>query len=231
MARITSITNIEIMSMCDNACKYCPSPVLTKSDEFRKEKSMKWDTFKKAVEWVSHFASLGTQRECNLFGIGEPLLHPNIIDMVAYARNSIPERIILHMNTNGNKMTDEIAKKLKQAGITRMTITDHRAESTVKAARALRGANIPFGVSRDAVYKPNNWAGQVEWFEPEYNYPCQWIEEGQVMVYSDGRIATCCIDAFGSGIVGSVDDNLMEIDLRPHELCQKCHQGEAYARN
>ena len=65
----------------------------------------------------------------------------------------------------------------------------------------------------------------MDWFESDVTYPCPWLRRGQVMVYSTGDITTCCIDAFGQGVVGHInDDNVPDIELKPFILCETCHQ-------
>jgi hypothetical protein len=43
------------------------------------------------------------------------------------------------------------------------------------------------------------------------------------MVMSDGAVTRCCIDAFGTGILGTVEDNLALMDVTPFGLCAQCH--------
>jgi hypothetical protein len=181
------------------------------------------EIFQLVLDNIKTLASNGTQKEVNLFGIGEPLLNPNIIKFVEMARNQIPMRIPLHLNTNGNIFNEDIARAIKDAGITHITITDHRAHSTVKSMRICDSVGIQYNVSRDPIMKPNNWAGQVDWFAPDYAYDCQWLRDGQVAVQWDGKISTCCIDSRAQGIVGHISEDLSKMELRPHNLCIKCH--------
>jgi hypothetical protein len=184
---------------------------------------MSMEVFQLVLDNIKRLCVEGTQQEVNLFGIGEPLLHPDIVKLVEMARNQIPMRIPIHLNTNGNVLTEEIAKAIKDAGISHMTITDHKARSTVKAIRIMEKVGMQFNVTRDPIYKPNDWAGQIDWFKPEYTYACQWLGRGQVAVQWDGRISTCCIDSRAQGIVGHISEDISSMELRPHNLCIKCH--------
>lgn len=220
--KIQTINTIETSSICDNQCSYCPAPV---QDNHRQTGFMKMEVFAKAIDWVRYFAQQGTQREVNLFGVGEPTLNGNIVELVSYARECVPARIPLHLNTNGNTMSEALARELKRAGITAIDITAHKPEPTVKTIRIFQKVGIPFKVSFDPVLAPNNWAGQVDWFEPEYPkpYPCPWVGRGQVMIMSNGDVTRCCIDAFAQGVLGTVDSELDLIDVTPFELCERCH--------
>jgi len=218
--KITTINSIEVSSLCNLNCQYCPA---SKQGQHRNIGIMDMGTFEKAIEIVAHYAGQGTQKELNLFGIGEPLLNPLILDFVEMARNYVPMSQEVHLNTNGILMDRDLALNLKLAGISSIDITGHHPYHTAKTIRILQEVGIPGQLSVDFMVRPNDWAGQVEWFKSQYRYKCPWIERGQVMVMSNGDVTTCCIDAFGKGVVGSVDDDLSDIDLEPFELCQSCH--------
>ncbi len=224
--KITTINTIELSSICDNHCQYCPAQ---KQREYRDCGFMARDVFEKAIGWVKHFCNTGSQLELNLFDVGEPCLHPDLVEYVKYAREALPFRQNLHLNTNGNTMTLELAKQLKQAGITAIDVTMHDAHAAAKTIRYLKQAGIDGRLSVDFVTVPNNWAGQVDWFAPEYHKAklpdnvCPWLARGQVMVMSNGDVTHCCIDAFAQGVFATVDDNLPQLEVEEMPLCSKCH--------
>jgi len=186
---------------------------------------MNMETFEKAIEWVSYFAKLGTQRELNLFGIGEPTLNPNLAAMVRFSRNKLPIRQILHLNTNAKLMTEDLARELKDAGITGIDLTYHGDPRPIaNAIEIFRRLRINGQLAVDPVTRPNNWAGQVDWLDSPVEYLCPWLDRGQIMVMSDGDVTTCCIDAAKKGILGNINDDLAGFKLEPYELCHKCHQ-------
>jgi hypothetical protein len=218
---VKTINSIEISSLCDNRCPYCPSPI---QGEHRPVGLMSFETFELAVKWALYFAREGTQREINLFGVGEPTLHPDLVKFIAYARQTLPFKQVLHLNTNGNTMTEQLARDLKAAGVDHIDITGHDARATAACIRIFRRVGIAGKLSIDYMTQPNNWAGQVDWFSPEYDAgPCPWIGRGQVMVMSSGLVTRCCIDAFGRGIMGSVEDDLAAMAVMEFELCRSCH--------
>lgn len=222
--KIATINSIEISSLCDNACDYCPAP---DQGQHRETGLMEHAVFEQAIGWVRKFAQAGTQRELNLFGVGEPTLHPALVDFVAYAREHLPARQRLHLNTNGNRMTIELARALKGAGIDSVDITAHKARAAARTLRIFRAAGIAGRISIDPITAPNNWAGQVDWFAPDYfkgaGMECPWLRRGQVMVMSSGAVTRCCIDAFGRGVCATLDDDLAAVDLKPFDLCRDCH--------
>ncbi len=224
--KTTTINTIELSSLCDNQCSYCPAPL---QSERREVGTMKRNVFEQAIKWVKHFCNEGTQLELNLFGVGEPLLHPHLVDFVQYARYALPFRQDLHLNTNGNRMTLELAKDLKAAGITAIDITAHNARAAAKTIRFFKEAGIHGRISLDFITAPNNWAGQVDWFAPDYHKTpvpeniCPWLARGQIMVMSNGDLTNCCIDAFAQGVFGTVFDDLAQFEIKEMPLCAKCH--------
>lgn len=219
--RITTINTVELSSICDNNCEYCCAPL---QHNYRDTGFMEWGTYKKAIDWVLHYARQGTQRELNLMGVGESTLHPDLVEMVHYAYVHLPFRQIIHISTNGNKLTMDMAKGLKKAGISRMHVTGHNPRAIARALRILQDVDIPAGYSVDFMIRPNNWAGQVDWFESRETYPCPWLHNGQAAIFSNGDITRCCTDAFAKGVIGTVDDDLAQLSIEPFELCRTCHQ-------
>lgn len=59
-------------------------------------------------------------REIDLSGIGEPLLHPDIVEMVRYAHD---HGIHCNITTNGALLSEAMAENLLQAGLSSITIS------------------------------------------------------------------------------------------------------------
>jgi hypothetical protein len=219
--KLSTITQIEFSSLCNNQCVYCPA---TAQKQHRPVGLMSWKTFDRCLHWIKHFCNRGTQEEINLAGIGESLLNPDFPAMVKKLRDNIPASVRLLFSTNGKLITEELVEKMIKCGIDEWVITDHITEDTARCYSIYRKYGILFVLARDAVTSPNSWAGQVDWYEASYVHRCHWIDKGKCMVYSDGRIVACCTDAFGYNILGSVfDDNIPEIEPKPSELCKTCH--------
>lgn len=222
MQPITSITNIEISSLCNNKCPYCPSQG---QGNHRDIGLMTMDIYERALYWLGKLIEQGTQLEqVNLFGIGEPTMNPTLPRMIRMARMVFPKPGILHFNTNGKLMTEELAVACRDAGITSIDITAHDARSTERTIKILRRAKIKFNWNVDFAVYPNNWAGQINWTDKvDYEMQCPWLGRGEVMVMSNGDITTCCLDAFGYGVVGNVYQDMFEMKLKPFKLCASCH--------
>lgn len=221
MTTVKTINSIEVASICNNSCPYCPAPLQHKH---RETGLMEMTVFECALDWVARFVELGSQKELNLFGVGEPTLHPDLVVMTRTAREALGPDRTLHLNTNGKLMTDGLALELKHAGIDSIDITGHDHRITARTVQLFERLRIPYRVSHDFAVRPNNWAGQVDWFTPQYRYPCHWLRDGQVMVMSNGDVTACCLDAFGRGVFSNVfDEDLDRREARPFETCKTCH--------
>ena len=218
--KVGSINHVETSGICSNRCDYCPS---SRVAEHRRTGLMTMGTFQKVIGWVDVLVERGTQTEINLHGIGEPTLNPLLPAFVRLARDHIPMRYGVHFNTNGNHMTDRLAEELKSAGITSITVTLHNMAVAARCVRILSNHGIPGNISVDSVLRPHDWAGQVDWLKADYMFPCPWTDNGQVMVLWDGDVITCGIDAFATKRLGSVYGDMDRVDVRPFELCEKCH--------
>lgn len=98
---------------CNIKCAFCPFHGEVRGDE-RAPSVMPFETFKKIVDGLAEFPNkLKTFIFC---GRGEPTLHKNIADMIAYAKNAdIADE--LRMTTNGFLLTPKLNKTLVDAGL------------------------------------------------------------------------------------------------------------------
>jgi hypothetical protein len=69
---------------------------------------------------INGLASLGGVKEVCLYRSGEPLLNPNIVEMVRMAKTIAPK---VWIKTNGLLLTEKLAGELADAGLTVLTIS------------------------------------------------------------------------------------------------------------
>ena len=214
---ITAIHQIEMTSRCNLRCKYCPSPNLG-----RDKMDMSREHYELSLRWAKYFVAKGTQRELNIVGIGESTLHPNFIEWTALARETIGD-IPLVITTNGLLFTDELAKAIAPYRPS-VFVSLHRPEKAGHAIEAAKKYGLLAGASADPSLSAIDWAGQVKWFNSAGTRECMWVKYGRVMVMADGRITSCCLDASGSGIIGSIEDDVLQLKTAPYVLCGTCDQ-------
>lgn len=217
---LQQIRQIEITSVCNLRCKYCPHPKMKRAKEH-----MDMETYARSLQWVKHFVALGQQKELALTGIGEPLLHPFFPDMIRMAREAMPEGL-LFFSTNGIELCkdkgDEILEAIKPYDVT-VHVSTHRPEKAQPAAMKCVRMGIKVGVNTSFVTSAINWAGQVEWEVSAPDTECGYLQERLGAIMQDGSITVCCMDAEAVGVLGHVNDEIGSISTGPFKLCTACN--------
>lgn len=128
---------ISICDACDHRCIMCPyhPPTEARAPEEwfggSQPGLMARATFERTVR---DLASLGTRR-IDLVGRGEPLLHPEVVEMVRHARERGLETTI---TTNGSRLDAAMAEGLVDAGLSSLRVS-------VDAARPATYATVHVG--------------------------------------------------------------------------------------
>ena len=114
---------IDICSACNLKCNFCVhSDNKAVNDAGVKWGLMSYELFAKIVDDMK--ASWGNQqiKKLRLFKIGEPLLHPDVCRMIAYAKEAnIAEKI--EITTNGTLLTEKMSDELIKAGLDILNIS------------------------------------------------------------------------------------------------------------
>jgi hypothetical protein len=222
---IRDIHQLELTSRCNLKCHYCPHhPNLPRPKE-----DMSWETFEAALSLVDFYCRQGTQTELSLTGIGESLLHPRFAEMVHRARATIGEHRPLVVTTNGLLLDDAMCASIKEAA-PRVFISLHRPELAAFAVEAAKRHGILAGINNSFVTSAFDWAGYQKKWTPLVSAPpikCEYLRQGWGVVLVDGRIATCCLDADASSVVGNVHTPPALLKVQPwgngETGCSKCH--------
>ena len=214
--RIRHIHNIEITSKCNLKCMYCIHPGM---DKARKE-HMSFETFNKVMKICKILESQGDKQDLWLHGLGEPLLHPDFLEMCEMAREVLPTRHI-HTSTNAIAMTREIGLKLKELGIG-VHVSLHQANNAAKGIKAIYDLGIIEQLGCNPIEQANDWAGQIEWFKQPRKNTCGWLGNGWVYVYADGKIGACCTDGKALDTIGHIDE-WGQVEIRQISLCKTCN--------
>jgi MoaA/NifB/PqqE/SkfB family radical SAM enzyme len=104
-----SLIAIESYLGCNLKCRMCPVPSPNELMNKREHCAMSFDTYKMIIDQVSQ-----QKRSINLTQMGEPLLNPNIIKFISYAKTF---GHYVSLTTNGTKLTRELSKELTAAGL------------------------------------------------------------------------------------------------------------------
>lgn len=113
---------VNIGKLCNNSCLFCANGIVSREENRFVELSKIKEEIKKAYK--DGFRALG------LLG-GEITIHPDVIEIIRYARKVGFKRIALC--TNGRRLSDyEFARKLVDAGSTRFMISIHSYKKEIE---------------------------------------------------------------------------------------------------
>jgi len=102
---------IEPTNLCNYNCLMCPNSLLPKKDcGF-----MDLDLYKKIIDDVQ-----GNIWEINLAHRGESFLHPELLEMILYAKD---KNLSIRLHTNGSLVTEEISHRLIKTGLDRLSFS------------------------------------------------------------------------------------------------------------
>jgi len=103
---------LEVIASCNLRCIMCPQPFLE-----RKRGEMKFEIFQKVIDEV---AKENPHARIWLIIMGEPLLiGDRLIEMIKYAKAL---NLDLHLNTNAEYLTEDMAEKIIDAGLDEMIV-------------------------------------------------------------------------------------------------------------
>lgn len=108
---VPSIFQIETTSYCNLKCVMCPHPIMVR-DGIRQQHHMDLDLFITILR-----RDCKNTKTLGLHILGEPLLHPNIVEMVSLAT---AQGIEPEFATNGTVITHELASGLIRAGLSKI---------------------------------------------------------------------------------------------------------------
>tara|TARA_Y100000310_G_scaffold287065_1_gene311729 strand:- start:5886 stop:6473 length:588 start_codon:yes stop_codon:yes gene_type:complete len=186
----------------------------------RKKEDMSEDIFRKSIDACKTLVGRGTQKELWLHGIGESLLHPQLLDFCAIARKELPD-LKIRLSTNAILITEEIVNGLVESKIS-IYISLHQPAKAAKGVLVAQSAGIVEELSINAVTAPSDWAGQLNWPQTVHPAFCGYLKNGWAVILADGYIDTCCVDADKEGVIGHINDWEKAL-LKPYSLCKPCH--------
>ena len=102
---------IEVTARCNLECSLCANRLL----EPGAKRDMEWALYKKIIDEARDFVF-----EVNLFHRGEPLLHPQIVQMVSYAANNNLSSCI---HTNATLLDENMSYSLIKSGLDKISFS------------------------------------------------------------------------------------------------------------
>lgn len=106
---------------CNFKCGYCIFSVDKAKRHFISDKTvMDFDLYKKCIDDIARFPN--KVKVLRFVGIGEPLLHKNIADMVKYAALKDVANIV-EILTNASLLTPQLSDSLISSGLSRLVVS------------------------------------------------------------------------------------------------------------
>jgi molybdenum cofactor biosynthesis enzyme MoaA len=106
---------------CNFRCGYCIFSVPKQKRYFISDQvAMNFDLYKKSVEDMAQFPR--QVKVLRFVGIGEPLLHPKIADMIGYAVSKGIAQTV-ELLTNASLLTPKLSDALISAGLSRLVVS------------------------------------------------------------------------------------------------------------
>jgi MoaA/NifB/PqqE/SkfB family radical SAM enzyme len=133
---------VEITNACNFKCTWCPDDIMARRRGFMKKEKV----FRLVDELAGKRSWLGPLYPIKLHQMGEPMLHPDLAEIVGYAES---HGIPIELNTNCGLITAERVEALYHAGLTNLILSyqtpDPESFKTRKAPR------LAFDAYRDKV--------------------------------------------------------------------------------
>lgn len=129
---------IDPSNVCNFKCNFCAIQYKKEELPFRKQ-FMDIELFKKIIDDLTQFPE--RLKVLRINGQGEPLLNPNLPDMIRYAKEKKVADFV-EIITNGSKLCPSLNQKLIDSGIDRIRISIEALDS--EGYKDICGANIEF---------------------------------------------------------------------------------------
>lgn len=133
---------VEITNACNFKCTWCPDEIMDRRRGFMKKAKV----FRLLDEVATKRAWLGPLYPVKLHQMGEPMLHPDLAEIVAYAEaRGVP----IELNTNCGLITAERIDALYAAGLTNLILSYQTPDSASFETR--KAPRLAFEEYRDKV--------------------------------------------------------------------------------
>ncbi len=126
------VLNIEPTNACNARCYYCPREIMVKEQGIN---YLKLSDFKMVIDQIGDRKLI----MLNLHKDGESMLHRELPQMVAYAKEKQAAEVI-HLNTNGTLINGAVGRGIIEAGIDDITVSiDAAREETYQRFKKIPG--------------------------------------------------------------------------------------------
>lgn len=215
---------IELTNYCNARCSFCPYPTPAHT---REKGMMQSEVLYRIINHISE------PKAINISGLGEPTLHPQLVDMIQLLTNN---GIKTQLNTNGKKLNQQLYDQLVMAGLHNIILTSDyfpwdKGKINVSDACPITFFTItrePDHPEYGQTRKPlDDWAKQIG----DANRPKvrSFLFDNFVQICWDGTIQRCCCDFNANEPLGNIlnDEDVVRVTSgitkkQPISLCGGC---------
>ena len=109
--------DIGITNVCNLECTFCARTVLVNEGKFRETAHMEFELFKKIIDEATE---IGTY-SINLNLLNEPLINPDLVKMIKYAK--MKGIVDVHFHSHGGLLTEKKAIELIDSGLDKLLVS------------------------------------------------------------------------------------------------------------
>jgi radical SAM protein with 4Fe4S-binding SPASM domain len=136
---------VEITNLCNFHCTFCPDEIME-----RKRGMMPFEDACRIFDQVARERNrLGPLYPVKLHQMGEPTIHPRLVDIVRYAEKE--KGIPIELNTNCSLLTEELVDGLYDAGLTNFILSYQTPDAESFKTRKAKNKKLTFDIYLDKV--------------------------------------------------------------------------------
>jgi radical SAM protein with 4Fe4S-binding SPASM domain len=136
---------VEITNLCNFHCTFCPDEIME-----RTRGMMPFEDACRIFDQVAREKNrLGPLYPVKLHQMGEPTIHPRLVDIVRYAENE--KGIHIELNTNCSLLTEELVDGLYDAGLTNLILSYQTPDAESFVTRKAKNKKLTFDIYLDKV--------------------------------------------------------------------------------
>jgi len=129
---------VEITNLCNFHCTFCPDEIME-----RPRGMMDFDDARKIFDQVAREKNrLGPLYPVKLHQMGEPSIHPRLVDIVRYAEQE--KGLPIELNTNCSLLTEELVDGLYDAGLTNFILSYQTPDEDSFETRKAKNKRLTF---------------------------------------------------------------------------------------
>lgn len=144
--------DINITELCNRKCVFCP-----RSEDGGYPNQSLFLSLELAKKLAKELRAIEYQGGVVFSGYGEPLLHPNIVELVGIFKDVRHLEIV----TNGDKLSVALIKSLYDAGLAYMVVSMYDGEHQIESFKAMFA---DAGISEDNYFLRDRWHTQEDGF-------------------------------------------------------------------